>query len=710
MINDPPAVSEQIFHHSRSPEYRTPFGAVPTGTYVDLSVDVLFPCEEVKLCYSYGLYSFSYSELLMYPTDANPDRYHTKIRMPGEPSLFFYWFRVLKANSGSGVIERQSSTSAPNIPFAAAKHTTETLYYVLSRHKADGTGRISEVPSRIGAHEDRYPGAFQITVFHRNFKTPDWFKGALLYQIFPDRFARGKSYVSGQMQAAKNADERIYHEDWYEEVDIHGKPQTGYLACDFFGGTLDGIADKIPYLKSLHIDCLYLNPIFEARSNHRYDTADYMSADPMLGGNEAFSRFSKKMQKNEISFLMDGVFSHTGADSRYFNKLARYDERGAYQTAEGKGISAYSSWYSFSRDITGHLTYDSWWGFADLPNVNENDLSYREYILGKQGVIETWLDRGAAGFRLDVSDELPDSFLRELSSVVKEQSGQKGIVLGEVWEDASNKISYGAYRDFLLGNTHDSVMGYTFRDTLLGFLMGAFAAQNMNVRLESYRENYPPEAYYCIMNLISSHDVPRAITVICGAPDPGDREKQRGLFLSESAQKRGLALTRLALVIQMGYIGSPCIYYGDEIGMQGYRDPFNRRTYPWDRLSESQKKQLSFYQDVTGLRRKYPVLRTGAYKTLWAQDDVYIFERYLDYQSKDFFGKPCEGAHRVVFAINRSETNNVSFMLAEQISDIEILQSHDIIVEDVSMEKALIDDAPVQADVRPLSYQIFVYT
>jgi len=708
MSTEPTPASEQIFHFSRSAEYRSPFGAVSTGTYVDLSVDVFIPCEEVKFCYAYGLYSFSYSELPMHMIDGHPDRYHTRIRMPGEPSLFFYWFRVEKAafhpEGTTG-----SSLTVQNSQDTSISKTPSVLYYVLSRHKADGTGRISDVPSRIGAHEDRYPAAFQITVYHRQFKTPDWFKGSLMYQIFPDRFSRGKSYDPGQMQAARNAEERIFHENWYEEVDIHGRPQTGYLACDFFGGTLDGIAEKIPYLKSLHIDCLYLNPIFEARSNHRYDTADYLSADPMLGGNDAFDSFAEQMQKNGISYLLDGVFSHTGADSRYFNKLARYKEKGAYQTAEGKGSSAYSSWYTFSRDDNGHLSYDSWWGFADLPNVNENDLSYREYILGKMGIIELWLKRGAAGFRLDVSDELPDSFLREFRSVVKENTAQQGIVLGEVWEDASNKISYGAYRDFLLGNTHDSVMGYTFRDTLLGFLMGAFAAQNLNARLESYRENYPPEAYYCIMNLISSHDVPRAITVLSGAADPGDREKQKSLFLDEKEWKKGLSLMRLAMVVQMGYVGAPCIYYGDEIGMQGYRDPFNRRTYPWDRISDMQKDQLAFYQSISGLRRKYPVLRTGAYRTLWAQDDVFVFERFLDDRKNDFFGKPCSGAARIIFAINRSEKNVFSFTIYEDICNMVISHEKDIIETESIMEVDLSDSIPVHSAISPLSYKIIAY-
>jgi len=690
MIKDHPDPTDQLFHCSRCLEYRVPFGSVSTGSYVDLSLDVFLPYDEVRLCYSYGLNSFSYSEKLMFASEKQPNRFHTRIRMPGEPGLFFYWFCITK-------IPGQGKPAG-------------RMYYVLSRHKADGTGRISPVPSKIGANEDRYPAAFQITVYQKNFHTPDWFKGAVLYQIFPDRFNRGASYSPGQMQASKKAAERVYHDDWYEDVDIHGKPETGYLACDFFGGTLDGIREKIPYLRSLNVDCLYLNPVFEARSNHRYDTADYMSADPMLGGNEAFKMFSEQIHANGIPFLLDGVFSHTGADSRYFNKYMRYPELGAYQTAQGKGSSKFSSWYTFFQDQAGHLSYDSWWGFSDLPNVNENDLSYRDYILGNQGVIETWLKRGSSGFRLDVSDELPDSFLRELRTAVKDATGGQGVVLGEVWEDASNKISYGSYRDFLFGNTHDSVMGYTFRDALLGYLSGAYPAQTLNARLESYRENYPPEAYYCIMNLISSHDVPRAITVVSGAPDPGDREKQREIFLDALQWKRGLALMRLALVVQMGYVGAPCIYYGDEIGMQGYRDPFNRRTYPWERISDLQKEQLTFYQYATGLRRSYPVLKTGDYRTLWAEGDVYIFERFLDDNGNDFFGKPCSGARRVVIAVNRSSTSAYSFQVQCDMQNTEVILLACPACDEVTGPEKVIDaGTPETITVNALSYQILVF-
>ena len=681
MMNSTRPDDSLIFHLSRSNEYRSPFGSVSACTYVDLSIDVRIPCEEVILCHSHGLYTYTYGELPMDLSNISQSRYHVRVRMPSEPCLFFYWFRIQPNRAGMyhDNIEghRKTHEMHPHID-------NLPVYYVMSRHKADGTGRISEIPSRTGATEDRYPAAFQITVYDRTFQTPDWMKGAILYQIFPDRFSRGVSYQQGQMQRARQAPERVFHEEWCEDVDIDGHPETGYIACDFFGGTLDGITEKIPYIQQLHVDCVYLNPIFEARSNHRYDTADYLNADPMLGGMRAFDRFAEQMKKVNIRFLMDGVFSHTGADSRYFNKLERYEEPGAYNAALHQIRSKYSSWYSFYRDENGSLGYDSWWGFSDLPNVNENDLSYRDYIFGDNGVIRSWLRRGASGFRLDVSDELPDSFLRELRSTVKEETKGEGFVLGEVWEDASNKISYGSYRDFLLGRTHDAVMGYTFRDAVLGFFTWAFEAQILNSRLESFRENYPPQVYYCNMNLISSHDVPRALTVVGGDPDPGDRKTQKTIQMSPQQLRTGLQRVRLALMIQMCYVGSPCIYYGDEVAMEGYRDPFNRRTYPWDRLAQYQTDQLSFFQWATRLRKEYPVLKTGCYRTIFAEGDVFVFERYLYPDGTDYFGRPCEGVRGLILAINRNDKMKYCFSIYRKDGQTNVIKEE--IMQDATVQ------------------------
>ena len=271
-----------------------------------------------------------------------------------------------------------------------------------------------------------------------------------------------------------------------KKFDILNQVNDG-AGCDFYGGSLKGIVEKLDYLKELGINVLYLNPIFEARSSHRYDTADYLNVDPILGGTPAFMSLENACRERGIKIILDGVFSHTGADSKYFNKFDRYEGVGAYKAFNEGEESRYRSWYNFFRNPDGSVGYDSWWGFPDLPNINEDDLSYRNFIFGKDGVVDVWTSRGASGFRLDVSDELPDSFIRQMRQTVKEKTGGEGAVIGEVWEDASNKCSYGSYRDFMLGNTHDAVMGYTFRHILLDFLCGYIDADIANSRFEGFR-------------------------------------------------------------------------------------------------------------------------------------------------------------------------------------------------------------------------------
>lgn len=708
MTHKSPSDIPLAIHRSRDLTYRKPFGAVAAGEYVELALDVNAQYSRVFLCYAYGLRSFSYHEAMMDADPDNPNRYHIRIRMFSDYGLFFYWFCMKgKLQDGQGYFEgnqrADTTIDHPNV--------SDVLYYVKNAGDYSGEGRTSNVPARIGANEERFPGAFQITVYRKDFLTPDWMKGALIYQIFPDRFARGSRFRREDMDIGNDDPARILHDRWDDDVDIEGKPETGYVACDFFGGTLPGIAEKTDYLTALHTDLIYLNPIFMARSNHRYDTADYLSADPLLGGEDGFQYFSDQMKNSGIRFLLDGVFSHTGADSRYFNKYGRYPEQGAFQAVMNGRKSKYLSWYSFSKNKNGEIMYDSWWGFPELPNVNESDLFYRDFILGKEGVLAYWLKKGAAGFRLDVSDELPDFFIRGIRERVKEETGDEGVVLGEVWEDASCKVSYGAYRDFVFGNTHDSVMGYTFREAVLGYLIGTYSATEADNMLETYRENYPAQAYYCQMNLLSSHDVPRAITMLSGEKDPGDRMKQKDLRLSPEQRVLGMQLMRLGFVFQLGYVGCPSVYYGDEIGMEGYRDPFNRRTYPWDMLTLEQEDQLRFYRQISGIRKEFPVLATGYYRTLCTGVDLFVFERYLDSSGLDYFGKPCGGASRVIFALNRSRTGCVAFCGSTQTSVFTNCEA------DAAMESMLQGEFRFPIDVlepdvpqvlKPMSFKIFV--
>jgi len=573
--------------------------------------------------------------------------------MPAESGLLFYWFCLRSRNED---IEAIVDPEFHDLLYRNYEEGRTYLYYVASWEGENGKGKFAFSAPKVGVHEEKYPHAFQITVYEEDFVTPDWMKGSVMYQIFPDRFFRGSDYSFDLMKRSeKERPERVLHEDWNEDVDIEGKPETGYLACDFYGGTLKGIAEKVDYLMSLNIDVLYMNPICEARSNHRYDTADYLNVDPLLGGKAGYKAFSSAMKENSIRYIVDGVFSHTGADSRYFNKYGRYEEPGAYSAfSEGKD-SKYSSWYAFRRGEDGSIQYDSWWGFPELPNTKENDLSYRDYILGPNGVVASWLKGGASGVRLDVSDELPDSFLREMRSCVRKASGGEGLVLGEVWEEVTTKISYGNYRDFAFGRTHDTVMGYPFRDALLSFLRGEISARTYSLTMEKYRENLPDQMFYCMMNLIGSHDVPRAITMLVGSPDPGNREEQKELHISEEMQGRGAALMKMAFAIQMTYPGCPCTYYGDEIGMEGYRDPFNRRTYPWGKETTWQKDLLESFRKVSGLRRKYEVLRCGEISMVHAEGDDLIFERTLDPSGKDHFGSFCSSPKKILLISNRSD-------------------------------------------------------
>ena len=635
----------RCIHASRLPEYRQPFGARPCASDVEIFFDCYKEATNVTFCYTYGLYDFSYHEEPMYSV-SGLGRYRVGLMLPNEPSILFYWFRFNCPGDLEDMPEHFKNKGDGSAPLI-------TLYYGAALDLADGEGTLYDCPPRVGADEDKYPYAFQITVYNKDFRTPDFLKGAMMYQIFPDRFSRDSSFDFERMTSLDPREERIYHEDWNEDVDTKGKPETGYLACDFYGGSLKGIEEKLDYIKELGINVLYLNPIFEARSSHRYDTADYLNVDPILGGTTAFLSLQNACKERGIKIILDGVFSHTGADSRYFNKFDRYDGVGAYKAFRDGEESRYRSWYNFFRNEDGSVGYRSWWGFPDLPDVNENDLSYRNFIFGKDGVVDTWTSRGASGFRLDVSDELPDSFIRQMRTTVKEKLGDEGAVIGEVWEDASNKCSYGSYRDFMLGNTHDSVMGYTFRHILLDFLCGYIDANIADARFEGYRERYPMEAYYSMMNLVSSHDVPRIMTALSKPCDTDDRDIQRGFKVSSQDIDRISALAKMAFAFQTCYIGTSCIYYGDEILMEGYKDPFNRRTYPWHKTGLRQQESFVFFKRIAGLRSVNQCLKTGFYKTLMAEGGSFAIARYLK-EGKDAFGREASGSKGIVLVMNRS--------------------------------------------------------
>lgn len=442
---------------------------------------------------------------------------------------------------------------------------------------------------------------WQITVYSSDFRTPDSFTGGIIYQIFPDRF-----YSSGTVKENIPAD-RYIQDDWNAAPEHTQTDSPKRLCNDYFGGDLLGIVKKLDYLKSLGVTCIYLNPIFEAHSNHRYNTANYMKIDPSLGTEKDFSDLCKKAKKLGISIILDGVFSHTGDDSIYFNKYKRYDSNGAANSQD----SPYNSWFKFKN---WPCVYHSWWGISSLPETEENDPSYSEFITGKDGVIRHWLRLGADGWRLDVADELPDEFLEKIRAAVKSEN-ENAFLFGEVWEDATNKISYGGRRKFLSGNQLDSVMNYPLADLIVGFVCGGNARELIDGVL-TIKENYPPKSVNLLMNHIGTHDTARILTRLGdGGRNPGDRNEQSKFKLTNLQRMIAERRLMLASVLQYTLPGIPSLYYGDEAGLEGYGDPFCRSTYPW---GNENKKLLEHYKKLGNFRVSHPVFKDGEFIPLYS--------------------------------------------------------------------------------------------
>ncbi len=466
---------------------------------------------------------------------------------------------------------------------------------------------------------------WQLTCYAFDFKTPDWLAGGVMYQIFPDRF-----YNSGVPKTETRTD-RVMHERFDEDVfwrpDFMGRVHND----DFFGGDLKGIEQKLDYLASLGVTCLYLNPIFEAFSNHRYDTACYERVDGLLGTEDDLRSLCAAAKKRGMRVLLDGVFSHTGDDSVYFNRYGRYDTLGAFQSKE----SPYFSWYRFHN---WPENYQAWWGIDVLPEVEETDAAYLDYITGENGILRRWIRCGTAGWRLDVADELPDPFLFALRRAVKAENPD-ALVLGEVWEDASCKESYGALRPYLLGGQLDSVMNYPFAAAIQNFLRGGDAGWFYDA-VERICEHYPPQVVRLLMNHIGTHDTPRALTALAGEPDEGrDRVWKAEHPLSEEQRAHGKRLLKLAVVLQYCLPGVPSVYYGDEAGMEGYGDPFCRRPYPWG----NEDTDLIEWYRALGEMRKTAALSDDGFAALKTDEDVVAFTRVR------------EGETSLLCVVNRSD-------------------------------------------------------
>ncbi|MCI6383814.1 MAG: glycoside hydrolase family 13 protein [Subdoligranulum variabile] len=560
------------YFNSLDPAYKTPFGAVAAGQAVTFRLTVP---ESLGYVDPHLVLTKDHEDPVHYRMEfagQTPQQNHFTFTIaPGTPGLYFYHFdlytdfrRIYRDAGGEGVLRW-----------------------------TDGAD-------------------WQLTVYEPDFQTPDWIKDGTMYQIFPDRFCEGKP------------DKLMPFADRIYRADKTGEPyfwpteqQEGYLNMDYYGGDFAGIQQKLTYLRDLGVSCIYLNPIFEAHANHRYNTANYLKADPLLGTNEEFSALCAAASKEGIRIILDGVFSHTGSDSVYFNREGRYGPGGAYRDRN----SPYRSWYDFDSGYPSG--YRCWWGFETLPEVQEDSPSYIDFVCGKGGVIDTWLGLGASGFRLDVADELPDAFIERIRQAVKAH-GEDKLLIGEVWEDATTKEAFGQRRTYLRGKGLDAVMNYPFRNAALSFVTSGDAAA-VAEQILTICENYPAPALNCAMNFLSTHDTERAITAIAGEPANGrDRYWQSGRRIP--AEKMDDAMRKLLLGYAMIFTlpGVPCIYYGDEIAMQGYRDPFNRAFFDWNCTEQRLRGPL---KTLAHLRKSCDAFDGGRLEIVRADGDVLHYRR-----------------------------------------------------------------------------------
>ncbi len=449
---------------------------------------------------------------------------------------------------------------------------------------------------------------WQLTVTERDYKTPNWAKRGVIYQIFADRFCK-----KGNIPFTKRG--RL-HSDWHERPDI-AEDGKDYHADDFFGGNIVGIISKLDYIRSLGVKCIYLSPVFKSCSNHRYDTGDYLAIDELFGTEEQFKTLIDEANGRGIEIMLDGVFNHTGADSKYFNREGTYDTLGAYQSKQ----SPYYDWYYFTHYPT---EYACWWGSTVVPTVNKSAQGYRDLVLGENGVIDKWSKLGVKGWRLDVVDELPIDFTYELCSRIKAE-GKDMLVVGEVWEDASTKIAYSEWRPYFMGKQLDSVMNYPFKEAILAYTLDGDKNAFIS-RVGEILEHYPKQSLDCLMNLIDSHDTARAINTLSGVKPPRDKKDRADFRLSQEQYDLAKRRLKFASVLQYVLPGVPCVFYGDEAGAQGWEDPLNRGTYPWGREDAD---LVNHYQTLGKFRENYAEFLQG--ETHFVPDaDNLVMQRVCD--------------------------------------------------------------------------------
>lgn len=585
------------YHNSHDPFFRSPFGAVQCGGLLRLRL-LVQPDSPVEECF-----------LRLWVQDREERLPMVRLEEPaccGEQE------------EGSASCGRQGAGTVYEVEYPLPHEPGIIWYYFAFRAGGETCfyGNNQEELGGVGELRSSEPPGYQITIY-RPMDLPGWYTQGIMYQIYVDRFFNGDE----QGKVLNPRPRSLIHGDWYD-TPLYIKNEKGeVLRWDFFGGNLAGVIKKLPYLKELGVSILYLNPIFDSSSNHKYDTGDYLTLDPMYGDEEIFAQLVKEAQGLGMAIILDGVFSHTGDDSIYFNRYGRYPGLGAYQSPD----SPYYSWYQWQGEGT-EKEYSCWWGVATLPEVKEMEPSYREFIIhSPQGVLQSWMKRGIKGWRLDVADELPDEFIQEFRQGMKAMDPD-AVLIGEVWEDPTHKFSYGKLRQYFWGGELDATMNYPWRKLFLQYFLGEIDACQLHQRIMNLYENYPRENFFGQMNLIGSHDRARILTLLGEAPPPGQLSAAEQEHYRLPAHARELAVQRLKLLtlLQMSFPGVPCLYYGDEAGCEGYPDPYNRGAYPWEREDQE---ILQWFKRVLRYRREYEVLRQGEFSSWSEGKETYALKR-----------------------------------------------------------------------------------
>ena len=548
----------RILYNSKDIHFKSPFGTLTEGQKCKISIHIPKSCQTTQVKLIFLLENMSeYKFVFMEKTDEtdNYEIFSCSFELE-KADLYFYYFHI----------------------------TTKNEAFSLYREGYDQTN--------MEAGE-----LWQLSCIPNNFSVPKEYFGNIMYQIFPDRFNQeGVCDTNGKLEPFWIHENKL-------DIPNHRPNEKGEVEnCDFYGGNLNGIASKLDYLSSLGVGVIYLNPIFKAWSNHRYDTADYHKIDELLGNEDDFSNLCKMAHERGIKIILDGVFSHTGSNSKYFDKLGIFGN-GAYNCSD----SPYRSWYDFQE--YPHI-YTSWWGIETLPCVKEMDEGFLDYIINSENsVIAHWLKKGADGFRLDVADELPDEFIALLRSRLKSIKPD-ALLIGEVWEDASNKISYNKRRRYFVGGELDSIMNYPFRSCIINYVKNKDNGIGLKETVMTIAENYPKDVLHTLMNMLSTHDTPRILSVLSNEPFPENKNDCAGYTMSETALYDALSRLRVAVFLQFVLPGMPCIYYGDEIGTEGLGDPFCRGYFRWDKVDSNSL--LDFFVRLSNIRNTEDTLKYGS--------------------------------------------------------------------------------------------------